>query len=51
MPLKFWDEAFVSVFFLINCLTTPVLNHNSPLETLFLTKPAYSFLRTFGCAC
>jgi hypothetical protein len=42
MPLKFWDEAFLTVVF---------LTHVSPIAKLFDTKPAYSFLRTFGCAC
>jgi hypothetical protein len=51
MPLKFWDEAFLTVIFLINRLPTLVLHHMSPIEKLFSTKHAYSFLRTFGCAC
>jgi hypothetical protein len=50
MPLKFWDEAFQTAAFLINRLPIPVLNHDSPIEKLF-AKPAYYFLRTFGCAC
>jgi hypothetical protein len=51
MPLKFWDEAFVSTAFLINRFPTPVLDYSSPLEKLFQTKSAYSFLCTFGCVC
>jgi hypothetical protein len=51
MLLKFWDEAFLTATFLINRLPTPVLHHMSPIEKLFATKPAYSFLRTFGCVC
>jgi hypothetical protein len=51
MSLKFWDEAFQTANFLINHLPTPVLNHTSPIEKLFATQPAYTFLRTFGCAC
>jgi hypothetical protein len=51
MPLKFWNEAFLTATFLINCLPTPVLHHMSLIEKLFITKLAYSFLRTFGCAC
>jgi hypothetical protein len=50
MLLKFYDEAFLTAAFLINCLPTPVLTHSVPIEKLFNTKPAYSFLRTFGCA-
>jgi hypothetical protein len=51
MPLKFWDEAFQTTAFLINRFPTLVLNHDSPIEKLFDTKAAYSFIRTFGCAC
>jgi hypothetical protein len=51
MSLKFWDEAFLTATFLINRLPTPVLHHMSSIEKLFATKHAYSFLRTFGCAC
>jgi transposase InsO family protein len=50
MPLKFWDEAFQTSTFLINRLPTPVINYGSPIEKLFATKPAYSFLKAFGCA-
>jgi hypothetical protein len=51
MPLKLRDEAFQTAAFLIIRLPTPVLNHDSPIEKLFATKPAYFFLRTFRCAC
>lgn len=51
MPLKYWDEAFANVVYLINRLPTPILNHLSPLEKLFHTKPNYSFLKVFGCEC
>jgi hypothetical protein len=51
MLLKFWNEVFSTVAFLINRLPTPILAHSTPIEKMFKTKPAYSFLRTFGCAC
>jgi hypothetical protein len=51
MPLKFWDEPFLTATFLINSLPTPVLHQMYPIEKLFATKHAYSFLRTFGCTC
>jgi ligand-binding SRPBCC domain-containing protein len=34
MPLKFWDEAFLTATFLINLLPTKVLNLVSPVEKL-----------------
>ena len=51
MPLKFWDEAFLTATFLINLLLTKVLDLESPVERLLKTKPNYDALRTFGCAC
>jgi histone deacetylase 1/2 len=51
MPLKYWDEAFMTATFLINRIPSRVTNLVSPLELLFKRKPDYTFLRTFGCAC
>jgi hypothetical protein len=51
MPLKFWDEAFVSTVYLINRTPSKVIQFNTPLERLFYIKPDYSSLCTFGCAC
>jgi hypothetical protein len=51
MPLKYWDEAFLVATYLINHLSTKVLDFSSPLERLFRGKPHYNALRTFGCAC
>lgn len=51
MPLKFWDEAFVTAAYLINRVPSRVINFETPLEHLFGIKPDYSALRTFGCAC
>lgn len=51
MPLKFWDEAFLTATFLINRLPTRVIDNKSPLERLFNISPDYSTLRVFGCAC
>lgn len=51
IPLKFWDEAFRTVVFLINRQPTPTLAMKYPLEVLFITKPAYSLLKVFGCGC
>jgi hypothetical protein len=51
MPLKFWDEAFLAATFLINRTPSKVISYQTPLERMFHTKPEYSFLRIFGCAC
>jgi len=51
MPLKFWDEAFITATYLINRLPSKIINNQTPLECLFHQTPDYSSLRTFGCAC
>ena len=51
MPLKFWDEAFVTADFLINRLPSKVIDNHTPLARLLGQQPDYMFLRTFGCAC
>jgi hypothetical protein len=50
MPLKFWDEAFLTATYLINRLRSKTMNFDTPYERLFHTKPTYSSLRVFGCA-
>ena len=51
MPLKFWDEAFLTAVFLINRLPSKVIHSDTPYERLHGHKPDYSFLRIFGCTC
>ena len=51
MPLEFWDEAFITATYLINRLTSKVINNETPLECLHHQSPDYLVLRTFGCAC
>jgi histone deacetylase 1/2 len=51
MPLKFWDEAFLTATFLINLLPTKVLNFSTPTEKLLNVTPNYDSLRIFGCVC
>jgi len=46
-----WVDAFLTSVFIINRLPTPVLNHISPFEKLFLKSPDYTILRVFGCKC
>jgi hypothetical protein len=42
MPLKFWDEAFLTVVFLINRLPSRVINGYSPFKRLFDKSSDYS---------
>lgn len=50
-PIRFWDEAFQTACFLINRLPSKVIQSATPLERLLDTKPDYTFLKSFGCAC
>jgi hypothetical protein len=51
LPLRFWDEAFVTACYLINRLPSRMLGSVAPLERLLRQKPTYSQLKVFGCAC
>jgi histone deacetylase 1/2 len=51
MPLKFWDEAFLTATYLINMLPSRVINNDTPVHRLLGIRPNYSSLRVFGCAC
>jgi hypothetical protein len=51
MPLKFWDEAFVTVVRLINVLPSRIIQMRTPTEMLLQKKPDYSNLKVFGSAC
>jgi histone deacetylase 1/2 len=50
MPLKLWDEAFLTTTFLINLLPSKVLDFDTPTERLLNITPNYNALRTFGYA-
>jgi histone deacetylase 1/2 len=51
LPLRYWDEAFLTACYLINRMPTPVLHKGTPFHCLLGVHPDYTFLRTFGCAC
>jgi hypothetical protein len=51
MPLKYWDEAFLTATFLINLLPSKVIDLQSPAERLLHITPNYDAVRIFGCAC
>jgi histone deacetylase 1/2 len=51
MPLKFWDEAFLIVVFLINRLPSKVIDNGTTFFRIYNKHPDYSFLKTFCCAC
>jgi histone deacetylase 1/2 len=51
MPLKFWDEAFLTATYLINILPSKAINFHTPTELIIKETPDYTSLRIFGCAC
>jgi hypothetical protein len=51
MPLKFWDEAYLTDTFLINRTPSRVISYATPMECLLGKRSDYSLLHTFGCAC
>jgi hypothetical protein len=45
----FWDEAISTVVYLENRSPTRCLDHKTPFEALYDSKPAVNNLRIFGC--
>jgi hypothetical protein len=50
LPLRFWDEAFITACYLINHLPNRSRGSVAPLETLLQHKPNYNQLKAFRCA-
>ena len=48
MPLKFWDEAFLTATYFINLLPSKVINFETPITRLFGISPDYKSLRYLG---
>ena len=51
LPLRFWDEAFLTACYLINRMPSRTIGNITPITRLLKINPDYSFLRVFGCAC
>jgi hypothetical protein len=51
MPLKYWDEAFITATYLINRMPSHVIYGDTPFYRVFKEPPNYEFLRSFCCAC
>jgi hypothetical protein len=51
VPFKFWDDAFDTAYYLINCLPSAVNSVSSPFELLFNKSPDFNLLKVFGCKC
>lgn len=51
IPKTYWTFAFAAAIYLINCLSTPNLDYDSPYQRLFKKPPNYTRLQVFGCRC
>jgi hypothetical protein len=51
VPIKLWDDVFLTATYLINRMATRVLDNSSPIEHLLHTPPNYFMMQVFGCAC
>jgi histone deacetylase 1/2 len=51
LPKPYWEDAFLTVVYIINRLPTKILNHFSLFEKAYHQKQNYNFMRVFGCAC
>ena len=47
MPLKFWDEAFLTATYLINLLPSKVIKFETPITRLLGVTPNYTSFRIF----
>ena len=47
VPFWFWSYAFTTICYLINRMTSIVLNNASPFEKLFKSSLDYKSLKTF----
>ncbi|KAK9182889.1 hypothetical protein WN944_026037 [Citrus x changshan-huyou] len=51
VPKNYWSHGVLTTIYLINRLSSQVLEFKSPLEVLKNQKPNISHLRVFGCVC
>lgn len=49
--MKYWQEVFRYATFIINRLTSPILENKTTFELLNSTKPDYFPIKVFSCEC
>jgi hypothetical protein len=51
LPLRYWDEAFLTACYLINRMHTHVFQQDTLIHRLLKVWPNYSFILIFCCGC
>jgi hypothetical protein len=51
MPLKYWDQAYLTITHLINRTPTKHIDYDTTLHRLVGATPDYDSLHVFCCAC
>ena len=51
VPTPFWGESTLHAVHAINCISSPVIQNQTPYKRLFGSPPDYHHLRFFGFAC
>ena len=51
LPNCYWSSVVLHAIFLINRVTTPLLNHKSPYHVLYDKVPDSNTFKVFGCLC
>lgn len=47
LPVRFWDEAFLTACYLINRMPSRTTDNTTPISRLFKSEPDYTLLRAF----
>jgi len=51
LPSSYWSYAILHAVFLINRITNPIIQNQSPFQVLYNKLPDISSFKVFGCLC
>uniref|UniRef100_A0AAV1TG08 Integrase catalytic domain-containing protein n=1 Tax=Peronospora matthiolae TaxID=2874970 RepID=A0AAV1TG08_9STRA len=49
MEKRFWAEAAITAIYIKNRLPSPKIDHKTPFEIVYKSKPSVKHMRVFGC--